>query len=337
MNQIVPTVDEARAVAVLHRRPVLVPESMSEAMKLAELMAGSGLVPEKLQKKPGDCLMIIMQAIRWEMDPFAVAQECSVIQGKLMYSGKLVAAVVNARGNLSKRLSFSYAGSGDARTVTVSGQRHGESTPRVVDAILRDAKTSNTMWVKQPDQQLAYHGARKWARLHAPELMLGVGSPEEWDEETVDEEQRQVSRDIVQPGDYDDGIPEKLTKPKEEPKHTRYVKATIDQLDGIEWESRSQVIDWLTDRADEIKKLCSEAEQKKIREAANRILDALKEAEMANLVVHDSDDIEPRPATKDDFEPAPLPPEPQPSSTSQRAIRARENLSPDEVADYLRS
>jgi hypothetical protein len=45
--------------------------------------------------------MVIQQAVRWQMDPFAVAQECSVIQGKLMHSGKLVAAVVNARGNLA--------------------------------------------------------------------------------------------------------------------------------------------------------------------------------------------------------------------------------------------
>ena len=34
----------------------------------------------------------------------------------------------------------------------------------------------------QPDQQLAYHGSRVWARRHAPELMLGVYSPEEFDE-----------------------------------------------------------------------------------------------------------------------------------------------------------
>ena len=74
------------------------PGDMAEAMKLAEMMAGAKLVPPALQKSPADCLMVIQQAIRWDMDPFAVAQECSVIQGKLMHSGKLVAAVVNARG-----------------------------------------------------------------------------------------------------------------------------------------------------------------------------------------------------------------------------------------------
>jgi hypothetical protein len=160
----------------------LVPTNMAEAMRLAEMMATAKLVPSALQKSPADCLMVIQQAIRWDMDPFAVAQECSVIQGKLMHSGKLVAAVVNARGNLTNRLSFSYEGEGDNRTITVTGHLQGEASPRTVDVRLSDAKTSNKVWQTQPDQQLMYHGTRVWARRHTPELMLGVYSEEEFDE-----------------------------------------------------------------------------------------------------------------------------------------------------------
>jgi len=160
----------------------LVPTNMADAMRLAEMMATAKLVPKDLQKSPADCLMVIQQAIRWEMDPFAVAQECSVIQGKLMHNGKLVAAVVNARGNLTERLSYSYEGEGDNRTITVSGRLQGELTARTVTVRLGNAKTNNRVWQSQPDQQLMYHGARVWARRHTPELMLGVYSPEEFDE-----------------------------------------------------------------------------------------------------------------------------------------------------------
>lgn len=161
--------------------PGLVPANMTEAMKLADMMATARLVPVGLQKSPADCLMVIQQAIRWDMDPFAVAQECSVIQGKLMHSGKLVAAVVNARGNLIERLSYKYDGVGDARTITVTGRLQGEASARTVSVRLGEAKTNNKVWQTQPDQQLAYHGARVWARRHTPELMLGVYSPEEFD------------------------------------------------------------------------------------------------------------------------------------------------------------
>lgn len=196
MNAIIP----AQPQMVEHQQSYgLVPSTMGEAMQLANMMAGAKLVPAALQKSPADCLMVIQQAVRWQMDPFAVAQECSVIQGKLMHSGKLVAAVINARGNLAARLSFEYEGTGDARTITVSGRLHGEAEARTVKVQLKDAKTANRVWQTQPDQQLMYHGSRVWARRHTPELMLGVYSPEEFDELTTERRTPKAAPNVMLP------------------------------------------------------------------------------------------------------------------------------------------
>jgi len=157
----------------------LLPSSLSGAMELAKMMSESALVPQALQKKPADCLLVIEQSMRWGMSPFAVAQCASVIHGKLMYEGKLVAAVVNAHGLLQQRLNYTYEGEGDNRVVKVAGLLKGETEPRVVPVALKDVRTTNEHWKKQPDQQLAYAGARIWARRHMPELMLGVYTPEE--------------------------------------------------------------------------------------------------------------------------------------------------------------
>ena len=161
--------------------PSMSPSNMGEAMQLANMMATAKLVPPALQKSPADCLLVIEQALRWGMSPFAAAQAVSVISGKLMFEGKLVAAVINANGNLQERLSYDYAGDGDNRAITVSGLLNGEKKPRTVDVKLKDAKTSNKVWQTQPDQQLMYHGVRVWARRHMPELMMGVYSPEEFE------------------------------------------------------------------------------------------------------------------------------------------------------------
>lgn len=160
----------------------LVPQNMNDAMRLAEMMARGKLVPSHLQSSPGDCLMVIEQATRWGMSPFAVAQSTSVIQGKLMFEGKLVAAALHTSGALATRLRYDYSGEGDARQITVSATLAGEPEPRSVVVRLKDAKTSNRMWQVQSDQQLAYHGARVWARRYAPEVMLGVYSPEEMEQ-----------------------------------------------------------------------------------------------------------------------------------------------------------
>lgn len=163
--------------------PALVPANFSEAMRLAEMMSQGGLVPKHLQGSPADCLMVIEQAVRWNTSPFAVAQSTSVIGGKLMFEGKLVAAVVNASGLLVGRLRHDFSGEGDNRRVIVSGTIAGEEEPRTVEVTLREAKTTNGMWTRQPDQQLVYTGSRVWARRHTPEVMLGIYSPEEMQQE----------------------------------------------------------------------------------------------------------------------------------------------------------
>jgi len=164
----------------------LIPTTFGEIVKFADIMSKSTLIPTHLQNKPADCVRVIMQATRWEMDPFPVADCTSIVKGKLMFEGKLVAAVVNSSGLLDKgtRLDYEYSGAGDDRQVVVTGVLNGVKKP--VEVKLKDARTGNDIWLKQPDQQLAYAGARVWARRWTPELMLGVSVKGEIEEEMID-------------------------------------------------------------------------------------------------------------------------------------------------------
>jgi hypothetical protein len=157
----------------------LVPHNMDEALRLAEFMARARTVPKHLQDSPGDCLMAIEQAMRWGMSPFAVAQATSVISGRLMFEGKLVAAAVESSGAIVGSIDYTFAGEGEGRSVTVSATRRGETNPRTVTVTLKEARTNNEMWRRQPDQQLCYHGVRVWARRWTPAVILGVYSREE--------------------------------------------------------------------------------------------------------------------------------------------------------------
>lgn len=158
----------------------------SQILRAAKLMASSSLVPNHLKGRSMDetianMFLVINQALRWRMDPFAVARESYVVSGNLGYQGKLVAAVINCRADLADRLSYSYSGTGQNLTVTVSGRLEGESKPRTIELAVKDAATKNEMWTKDPQQKLAYTGATKWARRHAPEVMLGVMTEDDLD------------------------------------------------------------------------------------------------------------------------------------------------------------
>lgn len=158
----------------------LVPHNIMDAVQLANMMAKAKMVPQHLHDDPGTCLMVVEQAMRWHMSPFAVAQCTSNIKGKLMYEGKLVAAACQAIGAIEGHFDYSFTGEGDTRAVTVKAVRTGEKNPREITAVLKDVKTDNEMWRRQPDQQLVYSGTRIWARRWAPAAILGVYVPEEF-------------------------------------------------------------------------------------------------------------------------------------------------------------
>ena len=157
----------------------LVPQSMDQAIRLADMMSRGRLVPKHLQDSPGDCLMVIEQAMRWNMSPFAVAQATSVIQGKMMFEGKVVAAAVQASSAITGWIDYEFGGENGGRYIVVKATRRGETEQKTVKVTLAEAKTTNQWWQKTPDQMLVYHGTRVWGRRWVPSVMLGVYSPEE--------------------------------------------------------------------------------------------------------------------------------------------------------------
>lgn len=175
------------------RMNALVPNSIADALQLADVMAKASLIPTHLQGKPGDCLLIVMQAQRWGMDAASVAQCTSVVHGKLCYEGKLVAAAMYAMGAIDGRLRYDFNGSGDNRQVTVTGRPRGSNADQTVEGTVGNWKTSNEQWKKQPDDMLVYRGTRQWARRYAPEALLGVYTPDELEDAPPTHDNRVVA------------------------------------------------------------------------------------------------------------------------------------------------
>ncbi len=180
------------------------PEGMNQLVRFAELMSqGKATVPEHLEGKPADCLAVTMQAAQWGMNPFAVAQKTHVVNGKLGYEAQLVNAVVSSSSLLATRLNYRWSGDwsnvngktdkSPNLTVTVSAVLKGEAEPRELTISMAQAGVRNSpLWEQDPRQQLAYLCTKRWARLHAPDVLLGVYTPDE-----LQETAPRVERDIT--------------------------------------------------------------------------------------------------------------------------------------------
>ena len=174
------TIDVAAMEATLQR--FVVADKISTAMCRASILPAhlrtrrvkgevSDLAPDEVK---ANCVLIVNQALRWGVDPFAILPSTFVIGGNLGFDGKLIAAIVNKLGGLKQNLRYEFSGQGADRTVTVTATLRNESEPRAVTVRLKDAVTDNDIWKKDPDQKLCYTGATKWARRHCPHVILGI-------------------------------------------------------------------------------------------------------------------------------------------------------------------
>lgn len=168
-------------------RALFQPQSLGEAMEIAKLMAAGNFVPPHLRGKSGDCLAVVMQSARWGLDPFAVGNKTYFVNDRMGYEAQLVIAVLNTSGVLRGRLALDWEQTETDLICTVTGTLKADSRPKVIAQEFSKVKVKNSpLWQSSPRQQLGYYTSRLWARLYAPEVLLGVYTIDEIQEMGAD-------------------------------------------------------------------------------------------------------------------------------------------------------
>jgi hypothetical protein len=157
----------------------IVATDVRTTLELAKAFSESKMVPDHFKKSVGDCYIAIRLADHYGMEPWMLMQEMYLIQGKPSMSGKMAIAILNH--SLADPLRPEYSGEGDEREITLYGRPEGEAQSLSVKLKVKDAKTTNELWKKQPDQMLMYASARMWGRRYTPQILLGIVFDDEID------------------------------------------------------------------------------------------------------------------------------------------------------------
>lgn len=229
--------------------------AMKHMMEVATFMSGGTLtLPEPYRKNPANCLAVVMQAAQWNMNPFAVAQKTHFVNGTIGYEAQLVAAVINDSKAVKDTFHFDWFGDWDkilgkfeeresktkkddngyAKKYKVPGWKftdeeglgvkvwatlRGEDEPRELSLLMTQANVRNsTLWADDPRQQLAYLAQKRWARLYAPGVILGVYTKDELE----DVEPRELNE--APAGSTAPAKKGKTIDPKEEERRTGLIK-----------------------------------------------------------------------------------------------------------------
>lgn len=153
----------------------IAPQNLAEVVKFAEVMCRADIaLPKHLRGNAGACMAVALQAMEWELSPFAVASKSYTVNGAIAYEAQLIAAVVNTRSGIKGRLKYRYDGTGNEMTCTVTGVLDGDECEYTTPPIGAITPKNSPLWKTDPQQQLGYFAARSWARRHCPEVILGV-------------------------------------------------------------------------------------------------------------------------------------------------------------------
>lgn len=201
MNQIAPRETSINSVTVASgaNGSSIAPQNLGEVVRFAEVMCKADIaLPKHLRGNAGACMAVAMQALEWQMSPFAVASKSYSVNGAIAYEAQLIAAVVNTRSGIKGRLKYAFNGSGSDMTCTVTGMLDGEECEYTSPTIGTIPTKNSPLWKSDPQQQLGYFSARSWARRHCPEVLLGVYDRDEAEQFQGADNAKDVTPSIMQ-------------------------------------------------------------------------------------------------------------------------------------------
>lgn len=204
---------------------------------LSKMMAGAeGFVPAHLKGKPEACFAVITYALTWRLNPYAVAQATyQTPGGRVGYEGKLIIAILERSGHFEGPIDFEHVGDwsavlkakakvaqsprggtynvpgwdepaewvADKPGVRVSALVKGEVERRSLVLYLHQCQPRNsTLWATDPQTQICYTAARRFASLRAPSIIMGVPFEDDGSEGMVEINPEERAPRRPQPGDF---------------------------------------------------------------------------------------------------------------------------------------
>lgn len=155
------------------------PQNLDQAMKLAETVSKSGLVPSALRGKPADILIILMTAREMRIGPMQALSDINVIQGKPVLSADLM--VAQCKRVTTRCEWFRLVESTDDHA-TYEVKAAGAPEPERFTFSMADAKRlgleGKDNWKKQPKTMLRRRAAAQAARETFPDLVRGYDPDE---------------------------------------------------------------------------------------------------------------------------------------------------------------
>jgi hypothetical protein len=175
-------------------------QSLELALKAANILSKSTLVPKEYQGNLPNCVIALNMAARMNADPLMVMQNLYIVYGRPGWSSQFLISTFNTSGRFST-LRYEWVGeegkdSYGCRAWAIEKNTEEKLVGSTVTIGIAKKEgwydKNGSKWQTMPQQMLMYRAASWFIRAYAPELAMGM--------HTAEELQDAITLD---PGDYE--------------------------------------------------------------------------------------------------------------------------------------
>ncbi len=165
----------------------LTPTSLQEAMQIADLLAGSDIVPKDYQRKPGNILVAMQWGAEIGLQPLQAMQNIAVINGRPSIWGDAMLALVRSSGLLEFiREEISEDGVKATCTVKPKNEEPVSSVFTMEDAKKAGLSGKQGPWTQYPKRMLKLRARSYALRDVFPDVLKGMAIAEEEKDKEID-------------------------------------------------------------------------------------------------------------------------------------------------------
>ena len=142
--------------------------SFNTALRMAQCLASSTVVPKEYHGNVGNCMIAIEMASRINTSPMMVMQNLYIVNGRPAWSSQWIIAMINSSRRYKTELQFEFG--------------HKVYGPKITMNMANDegwTSKNGSKWKTMPDVMIQYRAASFFGRMNCPDMIMGIYSQEE--------------------------------------------------------------------------------------------------------------------------------------------------------------
>lgn len=162
-------------------------QNFETALRMADCLAKSTVVPREYQGNTGNCMIAIEMASRINTSPMMVMQNLYIVNGRPAWSSQWIISMINSSRRYKTELQYEFGydqadGGLSCRAWAEDYSGHKVYGPKISMNMAHAegwVNKNGSKWKTMPEVMIQYRAASFFGRMNCPDMIMGIYSQDE--------------------------------------------------------------------------------------------------------------------------------------------------------------